>query len=84
MQRLRSSATVSRSHYIHQQAVAGLGDRAMHERQVFEVQSRRCPSTACPSSQTLTTTQLIYHDSGKTQSDGHELARRLQAPSSPH
>lgn len=76
VQRLRPSATVSRTHDSHHQAVAWLGDRLMHERHVFDVQRRRCPSCACPSSQTLATAYLIYYDSGKTQCDGHELARR--------
>lgn len=60
-QRLWTSDTVSWSQDSHPQAVAGLGDRALHEHQVFEVQLRHFPSWACPSSQTLATTQLIYH-----------------------
>ena len=78
-QRLCISDTVSWTHNSHPQAVAGLGDRALHEHQVFEVQLRHFPSWACPSSKTLATTQLIYHVRGKTQSDGQELAAQAGA-----
>lgn len=79
VQLLWSSDTVSWTHDSHHQAVAWPGDRAMHEHKVFEVQWRHCPSWACPSSQTLATTQLIYHVRDKTQSDGQKLADQAGA-----